>query len=57
MSMIIFKGLKDIWSKVGNYLIFKVCNHVCIDTLIFDGLNVNLISKMDFVGVFSKFFN
>ena len=55
MSMIIFKGLKDIWSKVGNYLIFKVCNHVCIDTLIFDGLNVNLISKMDFVGVFSKF--
>jgi hypothetical protein len=43
MSMTIFKGLKDIWSKVGNYLLYKVCNHVCIDTLIVDGLKVYLI--------------
>jgi hypothetical protein len=43
MSTTMFKGVKDIWSKVGNYLIFKVCNYVCIDTLIVCGLNVNLI--------------
>ena len=30
MSSPIFKGFKDIRSKVGIYLLYKVCNHVCI---------------------------
>jgi hypothetical protein len=50
MSRPIFKGFKDIWSKVGIYLLYKVCNHISIDTLIVDGLNVDLIFENGFFG-------
>lgn len=36
MFITIFKGLKGNWAKVGDYLLFKVCNVVCINTWIGD---------------------